>query len=200
MTRKNAFVPAGATRAHGSARNLTLPPTKQSRSWRTGQCPAPLALPLVTPPSLTRVKLYNKGNEISDRTRTAKLKREYRRLRDLKLLIFFMDLGKEGAHHREKMVRQRKVARMIAESTGTTVEKALKMVNKSVETQEKSNASKSQRSSRSSGSSRLSSSKSKHRRGTGGYSRYSSNRRQQTSSRTSRNCFMGCLSQFGQNG
>ena len=87
-----------------------------------------------------RIKLYNRAHELSQKAKDSRLKREYRKMREIKLLIFFMDVGREGASHCARMARNREVAEMMAETDGISIEKATAIVNKSIETQEKSNA------------------------------------------------------------
>ena len=121
-----------------------------------------------------RIKLYNRAHELSQKAKDTRLKREYRKMREIKLLIFFMDVGREGASHRARMDRNRKVAEMMAETDGISIEKASAIVNKSIETQEKSNAARAASFSQQSPKGRRSPAKTKSRRG-GGNQRRSNN-------------------------
>ena len=86
------------------------------------------------------MRLFNKANKISAKTKRSRLKREYKKLSELNQRIFFMDLGREGANERAKVARQRNVAVQMAEAEGISVDKAIKIVKKSVEAQEKADA------------------------------------------------------------
>ena len=77
---------------------------------------------------------------MSAKAKRSRLRREYKKLSELNQLIFFMDLGREGANERAKVARQRTIAMQMAESEGMSVEKAIKIVKKSVEAQEKADA------------------------------------------------------------
>ena len=77
---------------------------------------------------------------MSAKAKRSRLKREYKKLSELNQLIFFMDLGREGANERAKVARQRNVAIQMAEAEGMSVEKAISIVKKSVEAQEKADA------------------------------------------------------------
>ena len=88
------------------------------------------------------MRLFNKGDSISDEAKRAKLKREYKKLNDLSQLIYWSDVGREGAKHFEQLLQQKKMAqRMHATIAGDiSVEKAQKMIAKAIEVQKKADA------------------------------------------------------------
>ena len=88
------------------------------------------------------MRLFNKGDSISDEAKRAKLKREYKKTNDLSLLIWWSDVGREGARHFEQLLQQKKMAqRMNATIAGDiSVEKAQKMIAKAIEVQKKADA------------------------------------------------------------
>ena len=79
------------------------------------------------------------------------LRREYKRVSELELHIYWMDLGREGAHKFEAMAKQKKLAVNLAASIGISEDKALKMIRKSEEAQEKADSSRSRNRGRSRG-------------------------------------------------
>ena len=81
-----------------------------------------------------RIRLYRKGDSISDAMLQKKLSREYRRLAQLKQFIFWTSIGREGALHFKDQLRQKKMAEHLRESVagGLSVEKAQKMIKRHV--------------------------------------------------------------------
>ena len=95
-----------------------------------------------------RVRLFNKGDAISDEAKKAKLKRESKKLNDLFHLIYWSDVGREGAKYFEQLLQQKKIAKsMNATISGEiSVEKAQKMIAKAVEVQRKADEDRSAKS------------------------------------------------------
>ena len=89
-----------------------------------------------------RVRLFNKGDTVSDEAKKAKLKREYKKMNDLSQLIYWSDVGREGAKHFEQLLQQKKMAQTLnATITGEiSVEKAQKMIAKAIEVQKRADA------------------------------------------------------------
>ena len=100
-----------------------------------------------------RVRLFKRGDEISNEARDRKLQREYTRTSQLTQHIFWTSVGREGAYHFEQELKHKKMAESLRESVagGISVEKAQKMIRRSIDVQKKSNMAKSssQRGSRS---------------------------------------------------
>jgi len=80
------------------------------------------------------VRLFKRGDEISDEAKRRKLQREFRALADLKQYIFWSSVGREGAYHFVEELRQKKMAENLLESvaSGVSVEKAQKMIKRCV--------------------------------------------------------------------
>ena len=91
-----------------------------------------------------RVRLYKKGDLISDAVLQRKLKSEYVALAELAQFIFWTSVGKEGALHFKEQLRQKRMAEQLHESVanGISVEKTQKMIKSSIEVQQKMNARK----------------------------------------------------------
>lgn len=89
-----------------------------------------------------RVRLFNKGDSIAQEAKIAKLKRESKKLNDLKQLIYWSDVGREGAKHFEQLLQQKKMAQSLNAtiSGDISVEKAQKMIAKAIEVQKKADA------------------------------------------------------------
>ena len=89
-----------------------------------------------------RVRLFNKGDAISDEAKKAKLKRESKKMNDLFHLIYWSDVGREGAKYFEQLLQQKKIAKSLnATISGEiSVEKAQKMIAKAIEVQKKADA------------------------------------------------------------
>ena len=81
-----------------------------------------------------RVRLYKKGDQISDAILQRKLQREYRSLANLTQFIFWTGIGKEGALHFKEQLRQKRMAERLRESVagGLSVEKTQKMIKRFV--------------------------------------------------------------------
>ena len=90
----------------------------------------------------TRVRLFQRGNSISTESKRRKLKREYKQTNQLLHFIYWTDIGREGALKFEAELKQQQMAQKIVESLGDSisVEKAQKMIRKSVEAQKEANA------------------------------------------------------------
>ena len=89
-----------------------------------------------------RVRLFNKGDTVSDEAKRAKLKRESRKINDLSQLIYWSDVGREGARHFEQLLQQKKMAQNLNAtiSGDISVEKAQKMIAKAIEVQKRADA------------------------------------------------------------
>ena len=89
-----------------------------------------------------RVRLFNKGDAISDEAKKAKLKRESKKSNDLFHLIYRSDVGREGAKYFEQLLQQKKIVKSLnATISGEiSVEKAQKMIAKAIEVQKKADA------------------------------------------------------------
>lgn len=79
---------------------------------------------------LRRVRLYKKGDSVSDALLQRKLQREYRSLAELTQFIFWTGIGREGALHFKEQLRQKRMAERLRESVagGLSVEKTQKMI------------------------------------------------------------------------
>lgn len=88
------------------------------------------------------MRLFNKGDSIAQEEKTAKLKRESKKLNHLKQLIYWSDVGREGAKHFEQLLQQKKMAQSLNAtiSGDISVEKAQKMIAKAIEVQKKADA------------------------------------------------------------
>ena len=133
----------------GSKSDLTSPARWRRKSWKTG---TQICLPLSTHQhrvtdnnNACSVRLYKRGDEIADDARTRKLKREYTRTSQLTQHIFWTSVGREGAYHFEQELKHKKMAERLRESVagGISVEKAQKMIRRSIDAQKKSNIAKS---------------------------------------------------------
>jgi len=89
-----------------------------------------------------RVRLFKRGDSISDAIRQRRLQREYKRMSELAQLIFWSSVGREGAYHFQEQLKQKRMAESLFESVagGISVEKAQKMIKSSIEAQKKSNS------------------------------------------------------------
>ena len=98
----------------------------------------PMRIPLLPPinyrakkiPLKYRVRLYRKGDEISDAVLQRKLQSEYNALAELKQFIFWTSVGREGALHFKEQLQQKRMAEQLRESVagGLSVEKTQKMI------------------------------------------------------------------------
>ena len=79
------------------------------------------------------MRLYRKGDLISDAVLQRKLKSEYVALAELTQYIFWTSVGKEGALHFKEQLRQKRMAEQLRESVGCgiSVEKTQKMIKRS---------------------------------------------------------------------
>ena len=109
--------------------------------------PCHLLQPAFTPytPHTGRVRLFKRGDAISNEARNRKLQREYNRMSQLTQHIFWTSVGREGAYHFEQELKHKKMAEHLRESVagGISVEKAQKMIRRSIDVQKKSNMAKS---------------------------------------------------------
>ena len=96
-----------------------------------------------------RSKLFNKGDKISTAAKTRKLQREYVALKKLSHLLFWTDVGREGANHVKEQMRNREIAEHMAElDPDISIERAQKMIKQSIEVQRKADQAKRSRFSR----------------------------------------------------
>ena len=104
-------------------------------------CPAARPTKPNTHPRV-RVRLFNKGDAVAEEFKRAKLKREYKKLNDLSQLIYWSDVGREGAKHFEQLLQQKKMAQTLNATIAgeISVEKAQKMIVKAIEVQKKADA------------------------------------------------------------
>lgn len=85
-----------------------------------------------------RVKLFNKGDKVSKKAKERKLKRVYIASKKLANLLFFTELGREGANHLKQKLRNREIAENMAEmDPEISVERAQKLIKQSIEVQRK---------------------------------------------------------------
>ena len=86
------------------------------------------------------MRLFRRGDDISDAVLQKKLKREYRRLAELSQFIFWTHVGREGALHFKEQLRQKEMAEQLRESvaSGLSIEKAQKMIKNAIDAQDKS--------------------------------------------------------------
>ena len=96
-------------------------------------------------PHTCRVRLFKRGDAISNEIRNRKLQREYNRMSQLTQHIFWTSVGREGAYHFEQELKHKKMAEHLRESVagGISIEKAQKMIRRSIDVQKKSNMAKS---------------------------------------------------------
>ena len=89
--------------------------------------------------------LHEKGDAIADDVLRYKSKRESEKLSELAQYLYWTEVGREGALEFEKQVRQGRMAAELVKSMGNgmSVEKAQKMIRKSVEVQDKADAARS---------------------------------------------------------
>ena len=94
------------------------------------------------------MRLFNKGDEISDQAKTAKLKREYKKMNELAQMIHWADVGREGSNYFEQLVEQKNLTESLKHTiTGDiSTEQAQKMIAKAVEVQRKADADRSAKS------------------------------------------------------
>ena len=89
-----------------------------------------------------RVRLFNLGDKLSDAERKKRLQGQYRRISQLNSYIFWMDLGEAGYLDFKRRLKERKVAKQMANDQphlfeGISPQRAQKMIAKAVEAQEK---------------------------------------------------------------
>lgn len=92
-----------------------------------------------------RVKLFNKGDKVSKKAKERKLKREYLASKKLANLLFFTEMGREGANHNhmKQKLRNREIAENMAEmDPEISVERAQKLIKQSIEVQRKADMAK----------------------------------------------------------
>ena len=97
-----------------------------------------------------RVKLFNRGDKISSEAKERKLKREYIALIKLEQLIFWTDVGREGADHVRQQMRNKCMAEHMAMmDPDMSIKNAQKIIRDSLDVQRKADQTKRQRFSRS---------------------------------------------------
>ena len=91
------------------------------------------------------MRLFNKGDTISDQFKTSKLKREFKKLNELAQMIYWADVGREGSNYFEQLVEQKKLAESIKDAIpgDISTDKAQKMIAKAIEVQRKADADRS---------------------------------------------------------
>ena len=90
-----------------------------------------------------RVKLFNKGDKISNGAKARKLKREYLAIKKLKTLLYWSEIGREGAIHVKQQLRNREMAETMAElNPEISIERAHKLIKNSIEVQRKADMAK----------------------------------------------------------
>jgi len=90
-----------------------------------------------------RSRLFNRGDKVSTEAKQRKLKREYVALKKLSHLIFWTDMGREGANHLKEQMRNREIAEHMAElDPDISIERAQKMIKQSIEVQRKADQAK----------------------------------------------------------
>ena len=111
--------------------------------------------------------MFNRGDSIAQESKTAKLKRESRKMNDLAQLIYWSDVGREGAKHFEQLLQQKKMAQTLNATIAgdISVEKAQKMIAKAIEVQKKADAARAAKLYKNSSSSLLSRNRSSKRGG-----------------------------------
>ena len=85
------------------------------------------------------MRLFRRAKSLSTAQREKKLKREYLLTDQLMRLIFFTNMGREGAEHYKQKMRQKKIAKRLASAAGSgmTTKDAQKMIAESIEIQKK---------------------------------------------------------------
>ena len=127
---------------------LNRPAPRLRELWKKGQLPCllltaslKLSHNLLSHPR--RVRLFKKGDKLSKEAKERKLKREYIALVKLDQLLFFTDMGREGANFFQQQMRDRKMAENMASvDPDMSVEKAQKFLRRSLEHQRKSDNAK----------------------------------------------------------
>ena len=91
-----------------------------------------------------RVRLFNRAKTLSNEQRERKLKREFLLIEQLSRFIFFTNMGREGADHYKKRMRQKAMAKRLAEAdqSGLTSKDAQKIINEAMDIQKKADASR----------------------------------------------------------
>ena len=90
-----------------------------------------------------RTRLFNKGDKISTEAKERRLKREYIAIKKLKNLLYWTEVGREGAMHVKELLRNREMAEDMAElNPEISVERAQKLIKQSVEIQRKADLAK----------------------------------------------------------
>jgi len=91
-----------------------------------------------------RVRLFSRAKSLSNAQRERKLKREFTLTEQLDRFIFFTNMGREGAEHYKRRMRQKAMAKRLAEADGSglTSKDAQKMINEAIEIQKKADASR----------------------------------------------------------
>ena len=86
-----------------------------------------------------RVQLFNLGGSLSDAERKRRLKGQFRRMSKLRDVIFWTDIGEVGFLDYQKRLKRKQIAIQMATDlhADVTPEKALKMISKAIEAQEK---------------------------------------------------------------
>ena len=95
-----------------------------------------------------RIRLFNKGDAMSEQFKISKLKREFKKMNELAQMIYWADVGREGSNYFEQLVQQKKMAESLKDAIPgeVTTEKAQKMIAKAVEVQRKADADRSAKS------------------------------------------------------
>ena len=75
---------------------MLLPPKQRMSSTRGLYCHVSATSPTHDNPTTYRIKLYNRAHELSAKAKDSRLKREYRKMREIKLLIFLWMWGGRG--------------------------------------------------------------------------------------------------------
>ena len=90
-----------------------------------------------------RVRLFNKGDKLSKEAKERKLKREYIALIKLDQLLFYTEMGREGANFIQEQMKNREMAESMTQlDPDMTVKSARKLIRQSVEAQRKADNSK----------------------------------------------------------
>ena len=90
-----------------------------------------------------RVRLFKRGDKIAKQAKERKLKREYIACVKLDQLLFFTDMGREGATFFQQQMRDKQMAQDMASiDPDMSAEKAQKLFRKSLEHQRKSDNAK----------------------------------------------------------
>ena len=89
------------------------------------------------------MRLFNKGDKLSREAKERKLKREYISLIKLDQLLFYTEMGREGANFIQEQMRNREMAESMAQlDPDLTVKSARKLIRQSAEAQRKADNSK----------------------------------------------------------